>query len=574
MFIIAFFLLGPSYIFGTVVKMGNVLINPAPTARFDITVAENAVPYLSDIASDFGPVINNFPIFFIIFLLGSAYFVTRIFSKFEKKEKFLLVGTYCYMIFSAVFSRVSASSALNGNDFVSYLFYGSGMALFGLSLFYVYFKYEKENKKELFDSLRFESVLFLVLFFFTLISVKGAVRLVLVLVPPAAIMAAYLPVILYDRAMHSKGQNDNNKKMVYWVILVVVVIGMLYSASAFYSSSYGLANSYVPDSYTQQWQLAMAWVRENTPTTAVFAHWWDYGYWVQTMGQRATVLDGGNYNTYWDYLMGRYVLTEPSDMNALNFLYAHNTTNLLIDSTDIGKYPAYSSIGSDVNYDRESFIPTFSLNQQQTQEMSNSTIYVYQGGVSLDGDITYNENGTQVFLPAGQAGLAEIVVQRDNSSRIIAPPIGVFVYQGVQYQIPFRYAFSDGNLTDFGNSPGLLNSGIFIFSAVAPDSSGNIGFEPDAAALYLSQKTIDSEVARFYLFNENDPYFKLVHSQDSLVVSSLKSQGILTKNEDFVYYEGNFEGPIRIWQINYPKGMQVNQTDLLPDFPSYLKNVQ
>jgi len=82
-----------------------------------------------------------------------------------------------------------------------------------------------------------------------------------------------------------------------------------------------------------------------------FGHWWDYGYWVQSIGKRATVLDGGNAITYWNYLMGRYVLTGNNQDDALEFLYNHNTTHLLIDSSDIGKYGAFSSIGSDESYD-------------------------------------------------------------------------------------------------------------------------------------------------------------------------------------------------------------------------------
>jgi len=66
---------------------------------------------------------------------------------------------------------------------------------------------------------------------------------------------------------------------------------------------------------------------------------------LQSIGERATVLDGGNAIVYWNYLMGRHVLTGDNQKDALEFLYNHNTTHLLIDSSDIGKYGAYSSIG-------------------------------------------------------------------------------------------------------------------------------------------------------------------------------------------------------------------------------------
>jgi len=131
---------------------------------------------------------------------------------------------------------------------------------------------------------------------------------------------------------------------------------------------------------------AMKWVREETPKNAVFGHWWDYGYWVQSLGERATVLDGGNRIGYWNYLMGRHVLTGDNQDDALEFLYNHNTTHLLIDSSDIGKYGAYSSIGSDDNFDRASGIGIFILDEKQTQETQDQIMFVYSGGVGLDED--------------------------------------------------------------------------------------------------------------------------------------------------------------------------------------------
>jgi dolichyl-diphosphooligosaccharide--protein glycosyltransferase len=35
----------------------------------------------------------------------------------------------------------------------------------------------------------------------------------------------------------------------------------------------------------------MQWLRENTPEDAVIASWWDYGYWISTLGERKTLAD-------------------------------------------------------------------------------------------------------------------------------------------------------------------------------------------------------------------------------------------------------------------------------------------
>jgi dolichyl-diphosphooligosaccharide--protein glycosyltransferase len=42
---------------------------------------------------------------------------------------------------------------------------------------------------------------------------------------------------------------------------------------------------------TNDWPHAMQWLRENTPEDAVIAAWWDYGYWISTLGERKTLAD-------------------------------------------------------------------------------------------------------------------------------------------------------------------------------------------------------------------------------------------------------------------------------------------
>src|SRR3989338_6152904 len=246
------------------------------------------------------------------------------------------------------------------------------------------------------------------------------------------------------------------------------------------------------------------------------------------MGNRATVLDGGNAIGYWNHLMGRYALAGDNGATALEFLYTHNTTHFLIDSTDIGKYSAFSSIGSAETYDRASYIPSFVLNDQQMQETKNSTISLYQGGAGLDEDIVYVNNGTRIFLPSGKAGLGGILVEKDKSGDIVSQPIGIFVYQNQRYEIPFRYAF-DKKFMDFGSG---IESGVFLIPSLTSGANGQ-QLSKDGALLYLSNRTVRTQFARLYLYNTDDPYFKLVHNEDDFVVAQLKGRNL--SNADFIY---------------------------------------
>lgn len=42
---------------------------------------------------------------------------------------------------------------------------------------------------------------------------------------------------------------------------------------------------------TNDWLESMEWIKNNTPKDAVIASWWDYGYWISTLGERATTSD-------------------------------------------------------------------------------------------------------------------------------------------------------------------------------------------------------------------------------------------------------------------------------------------
>ena len=51
------------------------------------------------------------------------------------------------------------------------------------------------------------------------------------------------------------------------------------------------ANAPFEDFTSTDWLDAMQWLKENTPKDAVVASWWDYGYFITTLGERKTLAD-------------------------------------------------------------------------------------------------------------------------------------------------------------------------------------------------------------------------------------------------------------------------------------------
>ena len=42
---------------------------------------------------------------------------------------------------------------------------------------------------------------------------------------------------------------------------------------------------------TNDWRESLEWIKENTPEKSVIGSWWDYGYWIQTISDRPSLVD-------------------------------------------------------------------------------------------------------------------------------------------------------------------------------------------------------------------------------------------------------------------------------------------
>jgi dolichyl-diphosphooligosaccharide--protein glycosyltransferase len=63
---------------------------------------------------------------------------------------------------------------------------------------------------------------------------------------------------------------------------------------------------------TSDWLDALDWIKNNTPKDAVVASWWDYGYWISTMADRASLADNSTVNTHIIENIARMLLDNPN----------------------------------------------------------------------------------------------------------------------------------------------------------------------------------------------------------------------------------------------------------------------
>ena len=568
LFVLVIIFFGPGFVPNKLNGIYKTMFNPT-TGRWQVTVAENRQPFFNEWASEFGPYIKNIPnlpLCFWMFIIGSIVLFKKLLSKINNKDAWILTALYIFFLFGLIFSRYSSTGLLNGENLLSKgLFIGSSLLLVA-GLLYYYIIYEKSNHKG-FEEVDYSYIFLYGLFFLCLFTARSAIRLIMVLAPVAMIFVGYLIYISFESFRKSK---DETMKILLGACMIIIILAGLFTFVSYYQNITAQAYSFIPSSYNFQWQKAMKWVRDDTPKTAVFAHWWDYGYWLQSIGERATVTDGGNAYVYWNYLSGRLVLTGDNQNDSLEFLYNHNATYLLIDSSDIGKYGAFSSIGSNKNYDRYSWIGTFLMDEKQTQETKNQTLLVYTGGIALDEDLNINENGVEINLPAQSTGIGIIIVpieKQGNLTKFDQPYIYT-VYNGVNHKINLRYLdiakVGKDDFMDYGSG---IEGCAYLFPSITPDNQGRVAQNSIGASMLLTPRLMRGYLAQKYILDDpfkRFPNFVVAHKEPAPVVESLSSQGMPLP--DFVYYQGT-QGPITIWSINYTgnEKIRTDYQDIYPD---------
>ena len=102
-------------------------------------------------------------------------------------------------------------------------------------------------------------------------------------------------------------QMDRPIKIVYAVIVVILIsIPVLDNGVLYPQNSNWLSSADIPPSIanggtgfrvkTNDWLNALNWMSTNTSSNSVITSWWDYGYWITTLGNRTSLADNATIN--------------------------------------------------------------------------------------------------------------------------------------------------------------------------------------------------------------------------------------------------------------------------------------
>src|SRR3989344_4605065 len=541
---------GPSFLIQQITNLISRFTTPIGTSTLIQTISEAQT-------ATFSFWWNQHYYLLIIFIIGAItlFYTTIKDINFEfknpnqktKYHKFYLIIIFSLIILGIIFTN-------ENNTLISKTLFNLPILIFGIYslviLTYGFYK-DKDLIKEI-QKIDQKYIFILTWLIISMVAAKGAVRLFIITTPIIALISSYLIIKMYNYTV-----NSNNKlfKKLGIVILLIVLIfpsnvfsldtrGSLLSLT---SASLSYAKKIQPI-ITLQWRSAMDWLQQVTPENSIIASWWDYGYWIQTAGNRSTVLDGGNAIGYWNYLMARQVLTSNSSIEALEFLKTHNVTHLIISGDDINKYHAISRIGSD-NGDKLSNFKPLLVVPQYSKKSENFILFYFSNTINLDENFNFKN---KVYLK-----------DKSQIESITLPT--TITNDGINFQQP-KATISMGAQTDTVplecliykkkeikyNEPGLKGCLMIV------DYADEKGKDPNIkSGIYISPKSRNTLFTELYLFENEVEDFNLIYSSPEY-------------NKQITFYvpQSLFLGPIKIWEITYPENIKPNEQYLLKEDPT------
>jgi asparagine N-glycosylation enzyme membrane subunit Stt3 len=179
------------------------------------------------------------------------------------------------------------------------------------------------------------------------------------------------------------------------------------------------------------WLSALLWINENTPQEEIVCNWWDYGYWIQTVGGRRTISDGmrsgmGPWISGFGEFLGATDSTGIQKITAMEQQAYRVTGNnfrmnyVLVDQSLLVKTSVLNSV-----IGRDTFRTAY-FYFKGTSKLNNATTYVYESGATRLFLVT-GETNTYCYIEQNNQryGVSNFVIENPNDKN--------FVYENVQY---------------------------------------------------------------------------------------------------------------------------------------------
>ncbi len=490
------YLSDPSLVQKTIDWAINNLTHPIGLSysRVAQSVAENQPPFF------YGGSISWWSNFGFLLLLAFTGIFLLSLEMFPKRDVKLALLLFLFTT-SLALSRFSPGSSWNNVfDYVQKI----SLVLFLLYFLYNYQRWGEEELKEV-DSVKLFLFVYLLL---TIIAGRGAVRNLFSAAPPLAIVSGFFVVKGYEEIF--KATKDRIYPSMLYLIAIILIVHMAVT-------SYERASKSFWTSIVDGWLPAFQWIRENTEPDAVFLHWWDYGYWVQTLGNRTTVLDGGNYES--PYKIARHFFTSDNMSEIRDILEYYGRPNyLLIIDDDIPKFYQIQRIA-----ERDVWFTPFYFSQRMKNNLDKEYERLMLSRPTTGATPTFTDLSVNGMLwSKDETYVVAVGVPEENNTPFFNESY-VFLYNtrfGTQ-------VMKINCLCIREKGCGMIRENGFP-SCIVPINQGLI---------LIPYQNVNMLFTRLYVLNETVPGFEIVYDNGiPLSIQGITSQGITH---------------VQIWRINY-----------------------
>ncbi len=268
----------------------------------------------------------------------------------------------------------------------------------------LYIVYEFVLKDKKVDELK---LFMLVFFLYGLWFGRGAVRLITGTAVSVSIVAGYFlwKVVSKDRKV--LGLNLRG-----WYFVPIIAVSLL--AQAYVANAYATGTR---TTMNDQWQEGLTWLKDHSPSDSVVFSWWDYGYIIQVIANRTSVVDPRNLFTLRNIEAASF-LTAPSENaslhfdrdgwkldfpTALDYLRHYNITYIVLDAGMIWKYSAVSKIAA--NGDKIDQYIVYPFQGTECSDAACSERLAHFGPLTV---VQRNDSSVAAFLSQQGAGRLDI----------------------------------------------------------------------------------------------------------------------------------------------------------------------
>ena len=232
----------------------------------------------------------------------------------------------------------------------SFLFHSILMIFAGLGIWLIVKNHQIKNS----SFIKNDMIMFSLIFGLVGIYVSSAFVRLEVFASLSLIILSSIGLSVLVKEILNNTENKNFKNSFMKFSFLIGIIILLVIPISFPSSNWVTAAKSPPtilnggSAYpvsTNDWIESMEWIKNNTPKDAVIASWWDYGYWISTLGERATINDNSTLFTSVIENMAKMFLSSPKegwqilrDMQADYVVVFVSGQRLAVDNNDQALY--------------------------------------------------------------------------------------------------------------------------------------------------------------------------------------------------------------------------------------------